>query len=140
MRPVAVVLLAAMLAGCNAQPEAAEDSPRHGRYVGIGVFSVGELWSKMTAANPQDAAAARIADDEHVIVVVDSVTGELRECGDYSGHCISMNPWTKAISVGQESPVKLAKHMADVMRDAGKSEALATLTPAQRDADGNTKK
>ena len=131
-----------LVTGCDSPTRADEDGTRHGRYVGIGVFSAGELWSKMTASAPKDDAAARIADDEHVIVVVDSVTGELRECGDYSGHCISMNPWTKLISAEQETPVKLVKHMADLLRDEGKSEALVTMTPIQREADkdGNTKK
>ncbi len=69
------------------------------------------------AGPAKSAAAATAADDEHVIVVVDSQTGEVRECGDYSGLCVSLNPWTKAVAREQASPVTLTKHLADVIQD-----------------------
>jgi hypothetical protein len=68
----------------------------------------------MAISPPKTASAATTADDEHVIVVVDSQTGEVRECGDYTGVCVNMNPWTKAISAPQSAPVTLTKHLADV--------------------------
>ncbi|MEO6040308.1 MAG: hypothetical protein ABIP41_00215 [Croceibacterium sp.] len=58
---------------------------------------------------PSDPAAATIADDEHVIVVVDSITGEVRQCGDHSGYCVAMKPWS-----GGSSPAMLSKHAADL--------------------------
>lgn len=72
---------------------------------------------------PRDAASATTADDEHIIVVVDSQTGEIRQCGDYSGQCISMNPWTKTILPEQAAPVKLTKHAADLAAEANEAEA-----------------
>lgn len=72
---------------------------------------------------PRDAAAATAADDEHVIVVVDSQTGEIRECGDYSGQCISMNPWTKVIAPELAAPVKLTQHAADLAVESDEAEA-----------------
>jgi hypothetical protein len=68
----------------------------------------------MAIKPPADPTSATTADDEHVIVVVDSQTGEIRECGDYSGVCASFNPWTRAIAGEQAAPVKLTKHAADL--------------------------
>ena len=62
-----------------------------------------------------DAAGATLADDQHVIVIEDSVTGEVRECGDLSGLCVAMNPWTKAIARERQAPVALSEH-ADQLR------------------------
>jgi hypothetical protein len=102
------------LAACGSAPEHG-DASHGGRYLGIGVFSVGELWSKMAGGRAApDAASATIEDDEHVIVVVDSKTGEIRECGDLSGRCISMNPWTSASG---EAPVRLTKHAPDAVKN-----------------------
>jgi hypothetical protein len=107
-----------VLAGCNS-PTSIASQPAHGRYVCIGVYSAGTLWSKMViAAQPKASSAATIADDEHVIVVVDSQSGEVRECGDYTGVCVSLNPWTKAITSPQSTPVTLTKHLADVVTQA----------------------
>jgi len=85
-----------------------------GRYAGIGTYDAGRLWGQMAGiAAPSDPTAAKLEDDEHVIVVVDSHTGEVRQCGDHSGICVAMDPWA-----GQGSrtaaPVKLKKHAADL--------------------------
>ena len=120
---VGILMVTALLAGCQ---ERADDqaSGQHGRYIGIGTYSVGELWSKMAQQGKSDnAASATTADDEHVIVVVDSQTGEIRECGDYSGRCVSMKPWTKGIAPEQATPVKLLKHASDLAADAEQAEA-----------------
>jgi hypothetical protein len=54
-----------------------------------------------------------LADDEHVIVVLDSHTGEVRQCGDHTGFCVAMNPWSAdARTTG--TPVTLAQHAADL--------------------------
>lgn len=127
---VGILMVAALLAGCQQRAGDAEDqaSGRHERYIGIGTYSVGELWSKMVQQDkPRDAASATSADDEHIIVVVDSQTGEIRECGDYSGRCVSMNPWTKVIAPEQATPVKFIQHAADL---AGNSDK-ATATKAE---------
>ena len=108
------------LAGCHRGPGGVSRPPRHGRYAGIGVFEPGNLWSRMalpkTGAAPQ---AATIADDEHIIVVVDTDTGEVRQCGDHSGYCTAMNPWTQAIAAQQKAPVTLTAHAADLEAEAG---------------------
>jgi hypothetical protein len=99
MKPMWLLMSAAVcrLAGCDKGQSEYAAPQRHGRYVGIGVYAVGNLWSKMADEGaPSDKTKAALADDEHVIVVVDSDTGEVRECGDYSGRCVGMNPWTKA--------------------------------------------
>ena len=86
-----------------------------GRFLGIGVYQPGPLWSRMVAAaRPTDSAAASVADDEQVIVVVDSNSGEIRQCGNLSGHCIGMNPWAGALGQGQTAPVALNAHAADL--------------------------
>jgi hypothetical protein len=118
----ALVLVALLpLGGCG--PHTSEgggrQSLRHGRYAGIGVFDAGTLWSRMAA--PKQAGsqqAATTADDEHIIVVVDTDTGEVRECGDLSGYCASLNPWTSAIAPAQRVPVPLTAHASDVAREA----------------------
>jgi hypothetical protein len=57
--------------------------------------------------------------------VVDTETGEVRECGDLSGTCAAFNPWTRAIASGQAAPVALTAHAADLAREA---EAKANQT------------
>ena len=117
---VGAILASALLAGCQERADDADaGAGRHGRYIGIGTYAAGELWAKMAQPDmPRDAATATTADDEHVIVVVDSQTGEIRECGDYSGRCISMNPWTKGIAPAHVAPVKLTKHASDLAAEA----------------------
>lgn len=114
LRRLGLFLSACVLAGCN-QHEASSAGPKSpGRYAGIGTFDAGRLWGQMTGSSSNsDPALAKLQDDEHVIVVMDSHTGEVRQCGDHSGYCVSMNPW--ATGGGQASlPVKLGKHAADL--------------------------
>lgn len=118
MRALTMAITAAslLLASCGDQAAAPGAGPRSpGRYAGIGTFDAGRLWAEMAdAKEPSDAAAATVADDEHVIVVVDSHTGEIRQCGDHSGVCVTMNPWSTGSSpVG--APVKLKQHAADLI-------------------------
>lgn len=113
LRLAGLLLTGCVLAGCNAESATAPSGPKSpGRYAGIGTFDAGRLWAEMAATAPTDPAAARLEDDEHVIVVVDSHTGEVRQCGDHSGFCVSMNPWSGGAPAA--APVKLRKHAADL--------------------------
>lgn len=105
---IVAVLPIMLLTGCKlAQAGAAMDADTsRGRYSGIGTFDAGELWRRMKDVPESQAEdAARISDDEHVIVVVDTRTGEVRQCGDHSGYCVAMNPWN-----GKTEPVSLKLH------------------------------
>ena len=117
MRLVILCVLAAgsMLSGCGESADyAATGAKASGRYAGIGTFDAGRLWAQMAgAAAPSDTAAATLQDDEHVIVVIDSHTGEVRQCGDHSGFCVTMNPWS-AQGPRTGAPVKLTKHAAEL--------------------------
>lgn len=126
MRLVVQSLAAAclMLSGCDEKPaDALETATKHGRYAGIGTFEAGPLWQKM-AGVPQakDPARANIADDAHVIVVVDTRTGEVRQCGDLSGYCLAMNPWKATPGA---LPVRLTEHASDGAVEAEPSEAAS---------------
>lgn len=130
---LSVLLMACVLPGCGeeaAGPDGGVRSP--GRYSGIGTYDAGRLWAEMAGIEaPSDPAAARLADDEHVIVVIDSHTGEVRQCGDYSGVCVTMNPWTGQGS-RSATPVKLNKHAAEL---AAEDEARALeVAPATEEA------
>lgn len=97
------------LGACNPPSTPGGSATDHGRYVGVGIYAPGPGWARMVAPKPPtDPAAAHIADDEHVVVVVDSRTGEIRQCGDLSGYCVGMNPWSKALGASQTMPVRLA--------------------------------
>lgn len=119
MRVAALMMTLLLLAGCNQSPTAAASGPKSsGRFAGIGVFETGRLWREMERSDsPKDRALATLQDDEHVIVVLDSHTGEIRQCGDHSGYCIAMNPWAGA-SPRNSLPAKLARHAADLDREA----------------------
>ena len=133
-RMISSVALLSMLLGCQEMTnDAAPDSPQHGRYSGIGIYAPSKLWAEQTAAQPkakQDLKLATVADDEQIIVVVDGKTGEVRECGNYSGYCASIQPWTKVVETG---PVKLAKHAdeVDAARAANLDKAEADNTDAK---------
>jgi len=116
------VLIAAALfglTGCHKMMGEAYDGrvTHHGRYAGIGLFEPGKMWAKLQGEESKDPAAAKPGDDETIIVVIDSDTGEVRECGNYSGRCISMNPWTKAVAPQQHSPVAVDAHAAELAND-----------------------
>jgi hypothetical protein len=92
------------------------DPGAHGRYNGVGIYTPGQLWTKTVQATaPGDVAAAKTGDDQAIIVVVDSQTGELRACGDLSGYCVGMNPWKQALAKTQQAPVWLTEHESDIV-------------------------
>ena len=121
MRVVCWIVVAALsLSACQKAREApaAGVSPR-ARYVGVGIYMPGDLWRHLARPQPTtapDPAAATLADDEQVIVVLDSATGEVRQCGNLSGHCVGLNPWSTTAST-QSAPAPLLKHAQDLQRE-----------------------
>ena len=110
----APLLITCALVGCDQQNASSAGPKSPGRYAGIGTFDAGRLWQEMKgAAKLRDKPAAQLADDEHVIVVLDSHTGEIRECGDHSGFCVTMNPWAVGARPAA-TPVTLNRHAADL--------------------------
>ena len=128
------MLLVAGLVGCDRSSEPGH-APRHsGRYVGIGTFYPGQMWQRMVVANqPRDAAAATLRDDEQIIVVVDSNSGEIRQCGNLTGYCIGMNPWTGRLGQRQAAPISLSEHGADLER-ADREASRETAQELETDA------
>jgi hypothetical protein len=121
------------LSGCN-NPKDAEGSPggAHGRYAGVGIYPAGRMWSQMVVANaPKDAGASKLNDDEQVIVVMDTHTGELRECGNLTGYCVGMTPWSKALGGPQAAPILVTKHADELAReDEAEAKKAASAAPA----------
>lgn len=111
-------ILIVILAGCGEAADRHGPPLRQGRYAGIGTFPVNQLWSRMAVAGqPKDESAATIKDDSQIIVTVDSVTGEVRQCGDLSGHCIAMSPWTGSLGADRSAPVRVTAHASDLEQE-----------------------
>jgi hypothetical protein len=112
---MAVALACLGLAGCH-RPFAGADADaadRHGRYSGVGIYGPSRQWTKIVSARTAtDPQLAQPIDDQVIIVVQDSVTGEVRACGDLTGYCIGMNPWKTALVSAQIAPLKLTEHLA----------------------------
>jgi hypothetical protein len=103
---------AAGLCGCHVAPFADQGKSAHGRYVGVGIYGPSRQWARMAAiAVPKDEASAGPIDDQAIIVVSDTDTGEVRACGDLTGYCIGFNPWKQPLANGQQSPVALTAHV-----------------------------
>ena len=121
------------VSACKRFGDAGSDSlATHGRYVGVGIYTPGAPWAQMARTQPpSDAAAARLADDQAIIVVTDSSTGEIRACGDMSGYCVGTNPWATPMAKSQIAPVELTAHghpagsAADVSNSADNDAAPA---------------
>jgi hypothetical protein len=105
-----------------------ESTPQQsGRYVGVGIYAPEKQWTKLVATSPaKDTPAARPIDDQVIIVVVDSKTGEVRSCGDMTRYCIGMNPWAKSLTPSQIPPLNLTEHV-----QPPKSEEAADSAPAK---------
>lgn len=124
MKSLILIGLAAALAlgGCQKAVDSpavgAAFSPR-GRFVGVGIYTPGQMWTQLVRADaPAHPAAATLNDDEQVIVVLDSKTGEVRQCGSLSGHCLAMNPWAIKLAVAQQTPVTVLKHARQLAEEA----------------------
>lgn len=112
-RTALLVLAVLMVAGCNMRPIAGEPGHGHGRYAGVGIYQPAEPWTRIVAAQQaKETPAAKTIDDQAIIVMVDSTTGEVRSCGDLSGYCIGMNPWKTSLLGSQSAPVNLTEHVA----------------------------
>jgi hypothetical protein len=121
-------LSALTLSGCQKGPFDQIGAAGHGRYVGVGHYTPGPVWTQIAHADqPKDPAGSRLGDDDQIIVVMDSNTGEVRQCGDLSGVCIAMNPWSKPVTASQTAPVLLAKH-ADQLERAPQAAPAASGT------------
>ena len=111
LAPMGLLIAAlAMLMGCHKGYEGfwgGDASSRQGRYLGVGIYSPGSAWSRLVAAQPTIAPQAQRADDQAIIVVTDSQTGEVRACGDLTGYCIGMNPWRSVLAKDQLTPVEV---------------------------------
>ena len=127
LRPVvaAALLASLMLSACGLKTvhDGAGAPPAHGRYNGVGIYGPSKQWTKMMAAQQAaDPQLARPIDDQVIIVVEDSATGEVRACGDLTGYCIGMNPWKTALTSGQISPVRLTEHVAPLETEGARGQ------------------
>ncbi|QUD89462.1 hypothetical protein [Phenylobacterium montanum] len=127
-RPFTALVLAGLaLSGCKklSEPAAEErQAAQHGRYAGVGLYGPSKQWTKLISTQQtKDESTAQPIDDQIIIVVQDTVTGEVRACGDLTGYCIGMNPWKKALLAEQIAPLKLNEHVkpdqADVTVELG---------------------
>ncbi len=108
----------------------------HGRYTGVGIYTPSVAWTKIAQdQQPRSALAARLADDEAIIVVTDSQTGETRACGDLSGYCVGMNPWQAGLAKSQLAPVSVTQH-ANPQTYVETNSADNEATPATSDNQG----
>ena len=132
-----VPLVAFAVAACQQKSEEAAAVPASGlfgkpsgRYVGVGHFNPSELWTQIVRQAAEGGpAAANADDDDEIIVVLDSKTGEVRQCGNLSGYCIGFNPWARPLGEAQRGPVPLLKH-----REQLRQEAQAAMEEAERAA------
>ena len=96
-----------LLGGCR-ESLSTDPNGDGGRYRGIGIATPGKQWTKIAAApKPGDAKTATLADDDYVVFVTDSQTGEVRECGDRTGFCVRFQPWKHPAPL---APVALTDH------------------------------
>jgi hypothetical protein len=115
------VLASLCLVACIKHPaeRAGANPAHHGRYVGIGIYGPGVPWTRMVAAQKAKQTPAAVPiDDQAILVVTDSDTGEIRACGDLTGYCIGMNPWNKALVPSQIAPISLTEHVKPPEADA----------------------
>ncbi|HEY2048863.1 MAG TPA: hypothetical protein VGH03_05945 [Caulobacteraceae bacterium] len=123
-------LSALALCGCQKSGFDQIGTSGHGRYVGVGHYSPGPMWTQIAHADqPKDPAGARITDDDQVIIVMDSNTGEVRQCGNLSGVCVEMNPWSRPVAASQSAPVSLSKHAGELGQGAQDAPAAGETPP-----------
>ena len=100
------------------------DATRHGHYGSVGIYAPGQSWKDLAARGMSTASAtAKLGDDQAIVVVEDTDTGELRACGDLTGYCIGSNPWKQMLSASQVTPVSLTRHPDDTAASLAKRPA-----------------
>ena len=110
---IGLIVVGLTLGGCKRAASIddamdSEPSVHHGRFAGVGLYGADHGWAHLAGApKPADKAVATTADDTMVIVTVDAATGEIRQCGNLSGHCIAMNPWRGKLAPQQAEPVSV---------------------------------
>ena len=133
---LAAAVAALTVGGCTRKDEAASPSagPLHrGRFSAVGLYAPGQMWRQLAASAPTkdgppaDPAAASLDDDEQILVVLDSATGEVRQCGNLSGRCIAMNPWSKPVGGAPAAPAALLKHAGQLQAEWEKAHPPADV-------------
>jgi hypothetical protein len=119
------------LGGCHRSDATPDGAARHGRYAGVGIYAPSQAWTKLDVLAPSDFAAAKLSDDQAIIVVVDSETGEVRACGDLSGYCVGLDPWRAGLAKSQLAPVKLTSHVATSTDAANTADNSAAATATE---------
>lgn len=143
MRAIMLGLMTATLVLGGCKPAAVADNEvtstddeapaRHGRFAGIGVYAADRGWAHLAGVPaPASKASASLRDDSMVIVTVDGATGEIRQCGNYSGHCIALDPWHGTLGPKQQVPV-----MLDARLDANGNEVAIADDADLNASDGN---
>ena len=134
--------LVVTLCGCQKKTEEAPVGlfgKPSGRYVGVGHYMPGRLWKQLVHDDAsKDPAASRLDDDEEIIAVLDSKTGEVRQCGNLSGYCISMNPWANPLAASQHAPIPLTKHARQLDEEA-EAKAQADTRAGDEQVSGRVK-
>ncbi|HEY2662093.1 MAG TPA: hypothetical protein VGI79_20405 [Caulobacteraceae bacterium] len=137
-RFVAVIALAGLtLGGCKRLSDsAAELGDHHGRYSSVGIYGPSRQWTKLAVVQQaKDPQTAQLIDDQVIIVVQNSATGEVRACGDLTGYCIGMNPWKTALVSAQIAPLKLTEH-----RPPDEPDATVAITAKGSDSEAAKEK
>jgi hypothetical protein len=123
LKSLALIVLATGLSGCLKHPPGSDMSDMaRGRYGGIGTYPAGRMWRDIAATDAKDSAKAKLQDDEQIIVVTDTQTGEVRQCGNLSGYCVRMNPWSNTAA---PAPVGMTIHADQLDAQAAAAEAKA---------------
>lgn len=124
-----LLVIISTVAGCRKVETSAYTSSNRseGRYHGVGIAVPGDQLRKIAdAPEPTFDKAATLRDDDYVIFVTDTKTGEVRECGNRSGFCVKIQPWTKS---APEAPLALTEHSKESdADDTVSNEAMAAET------------
>ncbi len=141
------ILLAAALCVALAGCQRMEETPasrfgggaHKGRYFGLGLYGAGRMWAQLERpADPRAPSrplAATLKDDEVVLVMMDSATGEVRQCGNLSGYCVRSDPWAVEAPAAPAAPAALAKHAEQLDAEAAAAldiHATVKVRPARR--------
>ena len=112
-------VLVLTLTGCDRHGDVSAPGHRSGgRYQGIGIYPADQLWSRLAVSDAnKDQTRALRKDDGQIIVVVDSQTGEVRQCGNLSGYCVTTNPWSAPLGVDRIAPLSLSQHAEDLAKE-----------------------